>query len=523
MIERWCREKPDAVFVKVHRGPAVTYADMRDRVVRTASGIRALGIRQGDKVVVWMPNSLECLELWFAINWLGAVYVPINVAYCGNLLQHVLRISEARVILAHRDLVPRLAEVDTAELTTLVSIGGVACRPEKLAVHDGSCLEGEAADLPPLERPIEPWDPQSIIFTSGTTGPSKGVLSSYAHMHAMSGRDAFPMLTGADRYMCNLPLFHVGGTIAIAAMLARGGSIAIVPQFSTREFWDAVRETETTFVLLLGAMASFILSEPASDRDRDHSLRNVVVIPLTEAALDFATRFGTDLYTFFNMSEISVPLVSRPNPTRAGICGRPRPGVIVRLVDENDCEVPTGTIGQLVIRTDTPWAMNSGYQGDPAATAAAWRNGWFHTGDLFRVDDDGQYVFVDRQKDAVRRRGENVSSFEVEREILAHPAVCEAAVVPVSAAVSEDEILCVVAPKRGQSIDPEELLRFLEPRLAHFMMPRYVRVIPELPKTPTQKIEKYVLRREGLAPGTWDRDAAGIRIRRGTLSEIRKG
>ena len=261
-------------------------------------------------------------------------------------------------------------------------------------------------------------------------------------------------------------------------------------------------------------MASFIHAQPESPGDRDHPLKSVVIIPLLPCALDFGRRFGVAVSTFFNMSEISVPLVSGSNPREPGICGKPRPGVTVRLVDAHDCEVGPGSVGELVLRTEAPWALTSGYFGDAAATAAVWRNGWFHTGDLFRVDAAGDYVFVDRQKDAVRGRGENISSFEVEREVLAHPAVKEVAIVPVPAQLSEDDILCVLALHPGQRLDPLAFLRFLEPRLAHFMLPRYIRVIDVLPKTPTQKVEKYVLRQQGLTSDTWDREAAGVKIQR---------
>ena len=186
----------------------------------------------------------------------------------------------------------------------------------------------------------------------------------------------------------------------------------------------------------------------------------------------------------------------------------------VRLVDDHDIEVPRGTVGQMIVRSDTPWTMNAGYNGQPEATAAAWRNGWFHTGDAFRVDPDGTYFFVDRMKDAIRRRGENISSFEVEAEVAAFPAVAEVAVYAVPSEIAEDEVMCAVAAVPGTAFDPAALIEFLVPRLAHFMIPRYVRAVEALPKTPTQKVQKHLLRSEGITADTWDREAAGIRIRR---------
>ena len=218
------------------------------------------------------------------------------------------------------------------------------------------------------------------------------------------------------------------------------------------------------------------------------------------------------------MTETSWPLISGRNPRVRGTCGRPREGYEVRIVDENDCEVAPDTVGELIVRSDIPWSMNHGYHNNPEATARAWRNGWFHTGDAFRRDPDGNFFFVDRLKDAIRRRGENISSFEVEAEVNAHPAVREAAVVGVPSEFGEDDVMAVVAPVAGKSVDPAELLQFLVPRMAHFMIPRYVRVMPELPKTPTQKVQKNLLREAGVTADTWDREAAGIRIRRERLA-----
>jgi crotonobetaine/carnitine-CoA ligase len=238
------------------------------------------------------------------------------------------------------------------------------------------------------------------------------------------------------------------------------------------------------------------------------------MVPLCEDAAAFSRRFGCDIYTVFNMTEVSTPILSGKNPSPLGTCGTPRPGVEVRIVDENDCEVAPGTVGELIVRTDAPWTMNHGYFRNPEATARAWRNGWFHTGDAFRADADGHYFFVDRIKDAIRRRGENISSFEVETEVCAHPAVKEAAAVAVPSEHAEDEVLVAVSLVEGASLDPAELIRFLLPRMAHFMVPRYVRVVPELPKTPTQKVQKHLVRSEGVTADTWDRVAAGIEVKR---------
>jgi len=311
-----------------------------------------------------------------------------------------------------------------------------------------------------------------------------------------------------------MPLFHVGGTGLLYAMLLRGASVSIVDTFSVSRFWDQIRESQATVVFLLGVMANFVDRAPRSARDRDHPLKKLFMVPLVDDVPAFVERFGVDVYSIYNMTEISAPLITEPNPSLPGTCGRVRPGVQLRLVDQHDCEVPVGDVGEIIVRTDAPWAMNHGYFAMPEATAAAWRNGWFHTGDLARRDADGNHFFVDRLKDSIRRRGENISSMEVEGELCAHPGVREAAVIAVPSEFSEDEVMAVVAPVPGAQLDPRELIEFLQTRLAYFAVPRYVRIVDELPKTPTAKVQKVPLRKEGITEGTWDREAAGIRIKR---------
>lgn len=512
MLERWAARQPDKVFAIFADGSRWTYEETLRQAASTANALRALGVRQGEQVLCWLPNGADCLRVWFGLNQLGAVFVPVNLAYRGNLLAHAVRLSQARLGIVHAELHQRLGEVETAQLQEIVVLGGKGEPAGGLRVHQQEALTSQDATPPPLERPIAPWDMQSIIFTSGTTGPSKGVMSSYVHLHAMAG--SAPFLDGDDRYMVSLPMFHSGGVMPVTAMLIHGGSIVMVDAFDTEAFWPTVRRHGITTAILLGVMGGFLLKRPPSPDDRDHTLRNCTYVPFNDTAPQFHERFGTNIHTHFNMTEISMPLVSEPNPAALGSAGKPRPGVQVRIVDENDCEVPAGTVGEMVVRTDCPWAMNHGYAANAEATAAAWRNGWFHTGDGFRRDEDGNYYFVDRLKDAIRRRGENISSFEVESEVLAHPAVGEAAAVAVKSEIAEDEVLAVVALRKGASLDPAELIEFLRPRMPHFMIPRYVRIVDALPRTPTAKIEKVKLRETGLTPDTWDREAAGIVVKR---------
>jgi crotonobetaine/carnitine-CoA ligase len=355
-----------------------------------------------------------------------------------------------------------------------------------------------------------------VIFTSGTTGPSKGVLSSY--IHSYTAATGFRNVGPGDRNLLQLPMFHVGGPYAVLWALIHGGSSVVVESFSVSRFWETVRRYEITTVGLLGAMVQFLMAQQESPDDREHPLRSVIIAPFDENAIAFGQRFDVPTYTEFNMTELSVPLWGGPNPTVPGTCGKPVEGVELRLVDEHDIEVPADEPGELVVRPTLPWTMSHGYLNDAEATAKAWRNGWFHTGDLFRRDSEDNHFFVDRIKDVIRRRGENISSFEVESAILQHGDVREAAAVPVPGAGSEDDVLAVIALRPGAELEPEALIEFLCDVLPYFMIPRYVRILDALPKTPTQKVEKHVLRDTGVTPDTWDREEAGIRIDRDRLT-----
>ena len=518
LLDRWANERPDQPHVVFADGAEWTFAELRDKVRTKAAGLRAMGIEQGEHVAVWLPNGPDALIAFYAINYIGAVFVPFNTAYRGQLLQHVIANSGARVLLVHPDLVPRLHEIDLGRVERLVVTTGIEVPEAPRPIQRFDELAGAADETLELARPIEPWDIQSIIYTSGTTGPSKGVLSSYLHMFSNAGPESWPMVDENDRYMCVAPIFHIGGMGPPFVMLARGASVAMIDNFSTEDFWAVAKATQSTVVFLLGVMATFLLkAEPRPD-DRDHTVKKAFMVPLTGDAPAFTERFGVDIYTIFNMTEISSPIVSEANPKKIGTCGRVRDGVDVRLVDRNDCEVPIGEIGEMLVRTDRPWAMNSGYNANPEATAEAWRNGWFHTGDAFRRDEDGYFYFVDRVKDAIRRRGENISSFEVEADVCSHPAVREAAAVAVPSEFSEDEVMVIVAPVPGQKLEARQLAEFLIDTMPYFMVPRYIRILDELPKTPSAKVMKADLRKEGVTPDTWDREAAGLRVRREKFS-----
>ena len=517
MLDVRAARHPERRFALFEDGSTWTYAECHADVRSAAAALQRLGVKKGDRVAAWLPTGRHMVLTWFAANYLGAVFVPLNTAYRGDVLAHVVNSSGAAVMVAHHQLVPRLEGLQLSHLREVIAVGGstTSAHPA-LTVLDESALHGDAAELDDSAE-IDHWDIQSIIYTSGTTGYSKGVLSPYLQLYC-TAMVVYGYVRDGESILVNLPMFHIGGTSPTYCALVRGGSIYLVDGFSTTRFWDQVRLGNcVTTSGLIGVMAAFLAkSEPRAD-DGDNPLRCMTMFPVNEETVGLARRYGFDYLTGFNMTEVSSPLVTDVNTKTYGSCGRPRSGMQCRLVDEHDVEVARGTIGEMVVRSDTPWTMNVGYNGLPEATAAVWRNGWFHTGDLFRQDAEGNYFFVDRIKDTIRRRGENISSFEVESAVRQYPEIDEVVAVGVASEIEEQEVLVAVTSKPGRTVDPVALTEFLIPRLAYFMVPRYVRVVAEIPKTETNKPRKVVFRDAGVTADTWDREKAGIRLRRDKL------
>jgi crotonobetaine/carnitine-CoA ligase len=514
-------DKPFALFDE----ETWSYARAAEEAWRAANVLSRIGVGIGDYVSVWMPTGPDVLRGWFGANAIGAAYAPLNLAARGTYLQHTLNLAESRVLIAHPELLERLEGLDLPHLETIVTVGGPSdARLAWPSLAFEELLEAAPATRPALGRPVEPWDDLSLIYTSGTTGPSKGVRAAHAAFWNYARCFIAPFVDESDCYLQPLPMSYTAGTGITYSMLRAGGSVAYVKGFSPQTFWDDVRRFDATITIAIHGMVSFLLDQPPGPDDADNPLRVAYMGPLSRHR-EFARRFGLRVYTAYGMSEVPVPIVSDLDPEDERSCGRAADPVDyeLRLVDEHDVPVPVGTPGELVARHTLPWTINSGYKNMPEATATAWRNGWFHTGDQFVQDEEGNFFFLDRMKDVIRRRGVNISSFEVEAEVQSHPLVKETAAVAVAnpdleETAGDEEVKVVVVLEDDATLDPAELVDYLAGRMPRHWVPRYVEYVTELPRTESFKVKKKDLREAGVTSDTWDRERAGIRYKREILS-----
>ena len=445
-------DHPDRTFLQEVDGRSETYGGLHRYVLTWADAYRRLGVGPGDRVAVMLPTGIDAVSAWLGLAWLRALEVPVNTAYVGRMLRYLLEHSGSKLLVTTAAYLDRLDDV-AAELTRLTTVvvadEDEPSGPPFRVVGRREFLAG-ASPAEGLEGPA-PADIATVMYTSGTTGPSKGVLMPWAQLHATASASIFTGDFGPeDAYYLPFPLFHISGKGPIYTFALVGGRVVMRPSFNTAAFWDDIRRYRCTTTLLLGAMANFIHRQPPRPDDAATPLHTVVMVPLIPELDDFRRRFGVRVSTAFNMTEVSVPLHS-DGWTLADLesCGKLRPGYEVRVVDEDDEDVGPGRVGELIVRADEPWTLMAGYLDMPEATTAAWRNLWLHTGDAFRYDDEGNYYFLDRISDTIRRRGENISSAEVEAVVNEHPAVLESAAVAVPSEWGEDEVKVVVVARPG--------------------------------------------------------------------------
>jgi crotonobetaine/carnitine-CoA ligase len=493
-----------------HREGSLTVAQVKALADRLASGLDAHGVKAGDHVAVMLPNCVDFAVLTFALARLGAVMVPVNTAYHGILLQRLLGASGSTTAVIDEPLLARLEGLDLPGLDSVVvrmqgtgPVGGFSKPAVPLAR-----LMASRGDPP--KPAVGPHRLQSIIFTSGTTGPSKGAM--VPHRLALTcAVDSLRFLDGAGKTIyCPLPLFHAAGMWdGLMAALAGGGSLAIVETFSASRFWDDVRRFDAAVAMGVFSMIPILLNRPPRPDDRDNPLETFY---MGKSALDraFFERFGTHTVETYTSTEIGIGTASPYGEWRTGSCGRAHHERFeVEVFDETDETVPAGRDGELVVRPKQPWIMFRGYHGAPEATAHCFRNLWYHTGDCVRRDTDGYFTFVSRIKDAIRRRGENISAFELECVINTHPKVLESAAFGVRSEIEDEEVAVAVVVRPDMDLAPEELAVFCENKVPAFMVPRFVEFVDDLPRSATGKIAKHVLKGQGdhgITPTMWDRD-----------------
>jgi crotonobetaine/carnitine-CoA ligase len=519
LLRQRAAENPEKLFLQDVDGSTATYGEALAAAERWAGVAQALAIGHETTVASFGPNSVASTLLWLGLAMVRAWEAPVHPSYRGYMLENAVNNVGAETLFVHRDYLETVAASATrlATLRRVVVMGddGDDATAASLPFEMLSGAELFAAATPAVDLPSpSPRDLAAIIYTSGTTGPSKGVMVPWGDIAAFVLR-IWPIadLSEDDVIYGFTPSSHIGAKNLpyLAALL--NGRLVIRPDFKIDRFLPDIREYGVTTTAVVGAIARFLEMQPRQSDDADIPLRNLVMAPAVPDLEGFKARFGVRVCTCYSMTELSGPIASAgwdvANWKSSGRLSPGWPWFEIRVVDDDDFDVGPGRLGELIVRTSAPWTLNLGYFGMPTETAHAWRNGWFHTGDGFVYDEAGEYYFVDRLKDTIRRRGENVSSFEVEAIANEHPAVVECAAVAVASDMTEDDILLYVVCQPEARLEPADLVAFLEPRMPRFMVPRYIDIVAELPKTMgSMRTQKAQLRDSGVSPTAWDRQPA---------------
>lgn len=499
---------------------SLTYSEVDGYADRVASGLRALGGQKGDTLCFMIANRPEFLLAWFGCARAGLVQVPINTAYKGDLLAYVIEHCRATMVVVDRALMSQLLTAGAA----LKGIKHVICTDDQIpdaagALGVSSVLGwGDFLQLgarqPTPDPAVEPGDLATLMYTSGTTGPSKGVMTPHLH-NLTQGFEAAEALRIGVRdvlYTC-MPMFHGNAQWAtVLNALYAGATVALGERFSASRFWDEAKQLKATECNLIGSMLYMLDAQPPSEKDRAHGIRTVFAAP---APLDvfhrFEDRFGVRIIEGYGLTETKNVAYNPFDARRPGSFGKPTPSSILTILGSNGEVLPAGQVGEIAYRPRFPNILCHGYFRDPEATLEALKDAWWHTGDLGYRDEAGYFYFVDRLKDSIRRRGENISSFELERTLLAHTLIVDAAVIAVPSDVAEDEVMAIVVLREGAKLPHEELFAYCDQRLPYFMVPRYFRQVDNLPRTANDKVRKVELRQQGITRDTWDSLKAGFK------------
>jgi crotonobetaine/carnitine-CoA ligase len=502
-------------------GRRLSYAELDRASNRLAHALMRQGIQPGSHVAVMLENCPEQLLLYVALGKIGAVVVPLNTAGRGQLLHYYLTHSDAVALVTQASLLPHIEALrgTLPGLRQTVVLPGEVEGPAGGAglIDYRSLLDGPDT---PVQVPVRFSDLAFLLYTSGTTGPSKAIMFSHAYalLYGIDQAENYGFRADDTVHVC-LPLFHANGLLSHCyGALVVGARVALVRRFSASNFWREVRDSGATVLSLLGSMANILWSLPPSEMDARHRVRQATIAPVPSARTAFEQRYGLRMLSTYGLTDYGIGAIYKLDepPSKLGSAGRPRKGMQLRVVDDNDMPMPAGEVGEIVMRSDYPWNTASGYYKMPEATLASRRNGWFHTGDRGYLDADGYLYFADRKKDAIRRRGENISAFEVEQAIVSHGGVADVAVFPVSSALGEDEVAAAVVRRPGAGTTEADLIEHCQRNMAYFMVPRFIRFMDDLPRSPTHKVLKYALQEEAKAAPElyWDREKAGIVLRR---------
>ncbi|GAB2736099.1 AMP-binding protein [Amycolatopsis magusensis] len=488
-----------------------TARDLVDRAARTAATLRAHGAGPGDRVVVVSPNRAELIDLFHGSAWNGSVLVPLNPELRGDPLRHQLRLADPAIVLVDASTAAQVAAVAPAA-TRLVFDTPALDGPRDSGVGQQVWADAARFALAPEGIPAEAIGPETtaaVLFTSGTTGPAKGVVMPHGQFWWWSVIGCEQLALDADDVLYTaLPLFHTNALTTPLQAFAAGGRAVIGPRFSVSAFWTRLEQAQATTTFILGAMSTMLWNRRPEtfDRTRTSRLRRILGPGIAPAIKrEFEDFFGVHVVEGFGMTEIGVPIYTPPGERTSGVAGIPHPDFEVALLGPGDVILDGPATGELAVRPRQPFQIADGYLGNPEATLEARRNLWFHTGDLVERDARGYYRWRDRLKDSIRRRGENISSYEIEAAFRVHPAVADAAAIAVPSPLGEDEVLVCLHLADGAEFDPAALLATASEHLPAYALPSYLRVVDAFPLTANGKVAKQVLREQGVTEDTWER------------------
>ena len=505
VLDRRAEQYPDRVLMSI-AGTDVTFEQMRRRALAAANALLDMGIRPGDCVALFTATCPEWVYFWLGAARIGAVAAAVNAANKGDFLLHALRLSRAKAVITDTERQPRVAEVAERlpELSSIVVQGdSIAEVLNRGAAANAAEHVGDVADI------------GSLFFTSGTTGPSKAVATTWHYLFTTAATVASAWgLRPGEVLWTAMPLFHLSAAPSVLAPMLVGGTTVLASAFHPASVWDEVRACGAVGFAGAGAMVSMLLRQPPDPRDAQLPLRFISAAPIAASVYrDIEKRYGCRIVTMYGMTEaFPIAVKGIADEGVPGTSGEANPSFDVRIVDSAGEPLPDGSVGEIACRSRYPHVMSEGYVNGEGGVDP--HPPWFRTGDLGVLDGDGNLTYVDRVKDSLRRRGENISSVEVETVVMGHPAVLEAAAVGVPSDLGEDDILLVVAVRSDSALDYTELLDFCSARMPYFCVPRYVEVVSELPKTIIGRVRKDILRGRGVGPGAWDRESHGYIVSR---------